>query len=339
MQRILILILCWPLGLTAQSLGGNAIYNFLRMPANAQTAALGGVNISVPGKDLGMIFQNPALLRPDMQQQASVSFQALPGGISQYGMVNAWHLSEAKTSIAAGLVYFNYGDLTQTDASGMILGSFRPRDYAIQATASRQYKEHWWYGLTLRFIRSEYGQYRSSGLAADLGINFHDPATGWQAALTAKNMGTQLSTYTPGGPKEELPFDLQLGVTKKLLEAPVQFSLSFQQVNRFRNLYNDTSFRAGEGDDRYLQANGWQRFSGHLVLGAQFFLGDKIELSTGYHFQRRQELNGFGISNGLNGFSFGTALLLPRLQFRYATGFYQRNLFHQVSLQFRWKDE
>ncbi|HCT24293.1 MAG TPA: DUF3308 domain-containing protein, partial [Chitinophagaceae bacterium] len=57
---------------------------------------------------------------------------------------------------------------------------------------------------------------------------------------------------------------------------------------------------------------------------AQFFPSDKLEINTGYNFLRRNDLNVFNSSNGLNGFTMGVGLLLKRLHIRYATGFYQR---------------
>jgi hypothetical protein len=340
LSRYIIIILSFCLTAVtgvAQTLGGNAVFNFLKQPNTAQLSALGGLNISAPGKDVGMAFQNPALLRKEMHQQVNTSFNAFVAGISNYSLTTAWHLKEANTNLGIGVNYFNYGNIAQTDASGNISGSFSPRDYVVQVMASRNHKEKWWYGATLKFIHSGYGQYRSSGIAMDIALNYHDEDNGLQTTIAVKNIGTQLRTYDGSGRKEELPFDLQAGITKKLQNAPVQFSLTFHDLHRFNNFYNDTSFRAGEGDDDFTKKNTLQKIFNHIVLAAQFFPHEKIELSTGYHFQRRQDLNGFNISNGLNGFTFGTAVLLPKIHIRYATGFYQRQLFHQFSLNFNLK--
>lgn len=322
-----------------QTLGGNAVFGFLKQANTAQLSALGGINITSGGKDVGMSFHNPALLRKGMHRQVNTSFNAFIAGISNYSISAGYHLEEAKTSIGLGINYLNYGSIDQTDAAGNIIGRFNPRDYVVQVMASRNHKEKWWYGATIKFIHSGYGQFRSSGLAMDIGLNYHDPDKGLQAGITVKNIGTQLNTYDGSGRKEELPFDLQAGITKKLQNAPVQFSLTFHELHRFNNFYNDTLFRAGEGEDDFSKSNTLQKIFNHIVLGAQFFPDEKIEISTGYHFQRRQELNGFNITNGLNGFSAGAGILLPKLHVRYATGFYQRQMFHQFSLNFNLKGE
>lgn len=324
---------------SAQTLGGNAVFSFLKQSNTAQLSALGGLNITSGGKDVGMAFHNPALLRKEMHQQINTSFNAFIAGISNYSISAGYHLENAKTNIGVGINYLNYGSIDQTDAAGNIIGRFNPRDYVVQVMASRNHKEKWWYGATLKFIHSGYGQFRSSGIAMDIGLNYHDEENGLQAGVTVKNIGTQFNTYDRSGRKEELPFDLQAGITKKLKNAPVQFSLTLHELHRFNNFYNDTTFRAGEGEDDFSSKNTLQKIFNHIVLGAQFFPDEKLEISTGYSFQRRQELNGFNITNGLNGFSAGAGILLPKLQVRYATGFYQRQLFHQFSLNFNLKGE
>lgn len=337
MYRVFFLIgICCTCRLPAQTLGGNAVFNFLAQPNTAQLSGLGGINVSSISNDVGMAFQNPALLRGSMHQQVNTSFNAFVAGIKNYSLTTAYHAEPIQTNFAIGVNYFNYGTLTQTDASGNILGTFRPADYVLQVMASKQYKEKFWYGLTMKYINSNYGQYRSSGLALDVGITYYDSVNQWQVSLLAKNMGTQLRTYDGSDRKEELPFDLQAGITKRLASAPFQFSLTAHQLQRFNIYYNDTSFRASEGDNNYNNNTTLQKVFSHLVLSTQVFLNDKLELMAGYNFQRRQDLNVYNLTSGLNGFSLGTALQLKKLNIRYATGFYQRNLFHQLSLNLNW---
>jgi hypothetical protein len=322
--------------LGAQTLGGNAVFNFLSQPNTAQLSALGGVNVSSMGNDVGMAFQNPSLLRPGMHQQVSTSFNAFLAGIRNYSLTTAYHLEPTKTNLALGVNYFNYGTLTQTDASGNVLGTFRPADYVLQVMASKQYHERFWYGLTMKYINSNYGQYRSSGLAFDVGVSYYDSVNRLQVSIVAKNMGTQLGTYDGSNRKEELPFDLQAGITKRLASAPFQFSLTAHNLHRFNTYYNDTSFRASEGDNNYNGGTTIQKLFSHLVFSTQVFVNEKLTFMTGLNFQRRQDLNAYNITSGLNGFSLGTGIMLKKLHIRYATGFYQSNLFHQLSLNLNW---
>jgi hypothetical protein len=335
-QTLILLAMICIIRLPAQTLGGNAVFNFLSQSNSAQLSALGGVNVSAIGNDVGMAFHNPALLRDGMHQQLSASFNSFLAGIRNYSLTTAFHAEDMQTNFAVGANFFDYGNITQTDASGLILGTFRPVDYVVQVMASRQYHERFRYGATLKYINSNYGQYRSSGLALDLGLSYYDSANQLQVSVVVKNMGTQLATYDGSNRKEELPFDLQAGVTKRLENAPFQFSLTAHHLQAFNTYYNDTSFRASEGENGYAKNTTVQKIFSHLVLSAQVFLSDKLEIDAGYNFQRRQDLNAFNVTSGLNGFTFGTAVLLKKLQIRYAAGFYQSNLFNQLSLNLNW---
>jgi hypothetical protein len=337
MRRLLFFILVASFSkLPAQTLGGNAVFNFLSQPNTAQLSALGGINISTIGNDVGMSFNNPSLLRYSMHQQVNTAFNAFLAGVRNYSLTTAWHLEPQKTTLAFGANYFNYGSIAQTDASGNVYGTFRPVDYVVQVMASRKYHERFYYGLTMKYIHSSYGQYRSSGLAFDLGLSYYDSSSQLQVSVLVKNMGTQLKTYDGSSNKEELPFDLQAGVTKRLAHAPFQFSLTAHHLQKFNIYYNDTAFRASEGENGYESNSTLQKVFSHLVFSTQIFLNEKLELITGYNFQRRQDLNAYNMSSGLNGFSFGAGILLKKLHIRYATGFYQSNLFHQLSLNLNW---
>jgi hypothetical protein len=257
-------------------------------------------------------------------------------GIRNYSLTTAWHAAPVESNFGVGVNYFDYGTITQTDASGNILGTFRPIDYVVQVMASKQYHERFWYGITMKYINSNYGLYRSSGLAFDVGVTYYDSANRLQVSMVVKNMGTQLKTYDGTGTKEELPFDIQAGITKRLAKAPIQFSLTAHHLQQFNIYYNDTTFRASEGEDGFNSNNTFQKIFSHLVLSTQVFLHEKLEVSAGYNFLRRQELNAYNISSGLNGFSLGAGILLKKLHIRYATGFYQSNLFHQLTLNLNW---
>jgi hypothetical protein len=143
-----------------------------------------------------------------------------------------------------------------------------------------------------------------------------------------------LSTYNLNGVKEELPFDIQAGISKKLKNAPFQFSFTAHNLHRFNMYYNDTTFNNSEG---IANSSGIQKVVGHVVLSVQAFLSDQLELNMGYNFQRRQDLNLYGTTSGLNGFTFGAGFLIRKLQIRYATGFYQQHMFHQFSMNFNLK--
>lgn len=321
-----------PVCVSAQTLGGNAGFNFLRLPQSPQVAALGGTNISNLSNDVSLAFSNPALLRKQHHGQLNTSFYNFSGGLSQYGLTLGHHEEKISTNFGFGIQYLNYGQLAQTDASGNLLGSFSPTDMAVQFMFSKQHKMNWHYGATIKWVQSNYGIYKSSGLAADVALSYIDTSQLLQIAFVAKNMGTSLTQFDADA-IQELPFDVQLGITKRLAKAPIQFSLTAHHLHRFNIYYKDTIFLQEEGEDILNdKKNTTEKIFAHLIFATQVFINDKIELTMGYNFLRRQSLNALNVANGLNGFTLGVGVTLKKIQIRYATGFYQRNTFHQFGI-------
>ena len=332
MRASLLFVFLW-LGVLhgfAQTQGGNPVFSFIKNPATADIAALGGTNVSLIGNNVAAGFSNPSLLRPVHHGQVATSFSSLLAGINQYTTMAGYQLGGQ--TLGLGFQYINYGSIDQTDAAGNLLGMYRPSDFAVQIGTSKQYKEKWWLGAAAKFIHSNYGQYRSSALAVDASLTYFDESSGLQAGVVIANMGTQLNAYA-GAVKEELPFEINAGISKKLAEAPLQFSLTLQQLQRFNLLGSDTSFMVSEFGKKY---STFDKMMSHVVLGAQLTVNENIHCNLGYNVLRRQSLNGYNITNGLNGVTFGVAVLMQKLHINYATGFYQRNMFHQLSLNFNF---
>ena len=311
--------------LTAQTLGGQSVFNFLKLSNTPQLTALGGVNVSQTSNDIGLAFNNPAQLRPEMHTQLNVVFNDYYAGIKVYHLSCGFHHKKINTSFGGGISYFDYGNVSETDASGNILGRFSPRDWAIQLSASRQYLERWNYGMTVKFINSSYSQYKSNGIAFDAGVIYSDSSKLFSAGVLVKNLGFQIQKYADAQ-AEELPFDLQLGATIKLRNAPLAFSLTSQRSNRFNIRYEDTLFNI---ENNFTNSN-QQKFSfgkltDHLVFAATVFINSNIEAMAGYNFLRRRELNIGNSGNGLNGFSLGAGVKLGKLWFRYARSYFQSN--------------
>ena len=321
--------------LLAQTIGGSSVFNFLNLPNTPQLTALGGVNISNITSDIGMAFNNPALLRAEMHAQLNTVFNSMYAGIKHYHLSGAYTSNSLKTNFAAGIHYLNYGSIAQTDASGNMLGSFRPGDYAVQVTASKRYLNHWHYGASFKFINSNYGLYRSKGVAMDAGVSYYDTSQRWQLSLVMKNMGFQLREYTDSRP-DDLPFDIQVGFTKRLQNAPIQFSLTAHHLHQFNIIYNDTLFNNENGFGGKNQEKFFDNLFRHVVFATQVYAGERLELTAAYNYLKRKELNIAGTANGLTGFSLGVGVLFKKLSVRYARGYYQNNTgYNQFGLTLR----
>ena len=319
---------------TAQTIGGSSVFNFLNLSNTPQLTGLGGINVSQTSKDVGMAFNNPALLNSSMHSQMNAVFNSFYAGISTYHLSLGYHNRSINTNFLWGLHYINYGGIEQTDASGNIYGSLHPTDWVMQVSASRNYLEKWTYGATIKFINSNYGQYVSSGIAADIGVLFRDSLKLFSASVVAKNMGTQLKKYA-GSPAEDLPFDLVAGISKRLKNAPFGFSITGHHLHQFDIRYNDTTFN---NDDVFNPAGGKKKFGfdkifRHIIIASQVYIGDKLELSLAYNHLRRKELNAGNDGNGLNGFSISVGALFNKIQVRYARAYYQKGTaYNQLGL-------
>jgi len=328
LRGVLIITLFYSTLLRAQTIGGSSVYNFLKVPNTPQLSGLGGINISNISNDEGLTFNNPSLLRPEMNSQLNLVFNSLYAGIKNYHLSGAWHAKKIETNVAFGLQYFHYGTVPETDASGNMLGTFRPVDYVVQVSADRQYEKKWYYGMTLKFIHSNYGQYRSSGIAMDAAVAYMDSSSMLQVSLVAKNMGAQIKTYadTP----EDLPFDLQLGITKRLSKAPIQFSLTAHHLHQFDIRYADTAESGKFTADKIFR---------HFVFATQIVLEKKVEITLAYNYLRRKELTVAEGSAGLNGFSLGLGVLFKKIQLRYARSYYTNNTaYNQLGLNLKMSD-
>jgi len=273
-----------------------------------------------------MAFYNPSLLVPSMHTQMNAVFNDFYAGIKTYHLSLGYHNTKLNTNFLWGLHYFSYGSLPETDASGNILGTLHPTDWMMQVSASHSYMEKWNGGIALKFINSNYGQYRSSGIAVDAGVLFHDTVNLFSASVLAKNMGFQLKKYSNGN-AEDLPFDLVAGLTKRLAKAPFGFSITAQHLHQFDIRYNDTTFNNDNvfGSAANNKKFTFDKFFRHIIIASQIYIGDKLEVSLAYNHLRRQELNIDKSGNGLNGFSVGVGALFNKIQIRYARAYYQNN--------------
>ena len=330
MRKIFTTIFCFSFFISrTQTIGGSSAYNFLKLPSTPLLTAAGGVNASYKTNEVGLTANNPALLSADLHTQLGLSFNSFLAGIKTYSLTGAYYKSNLNTSFGAHIYFVDYGSIPQTDAAGNINGNFHPVDYVVQLSAARKYLERWNYGASLKFINSNYQLYKSSALALDFGVLYSDSSNQLSASVLAKNMGLQLKTYA--GESEELPFDLQIGITKRLAKAPFGFSVTAQHLHQFNILYNDAGFNAD--NDFSSNNNLFNKLFNHLIIASHLYLGNNLEATVGYNRLRREELNIGSSGNGLNGFSMGVRIKFSRLQVLYARSSYQRNVsYNQLGL-------
>jgi hypothetical protein len=315
----------------SQTTAGNASFQFLSLPYSAKATSLGGLNISSMGNDLGLAMFNPSLLTSEMDEHLQVSVKPYFAGIQQYDMIGVLHSGKKNVTMGWGVHYLDYGTIPMTDIAGNELGNMRPNDYVIQYSAATNYIQNFRIGSSLKYIKSNYGMYTSSGIAMDIGLTYLSPNGLSQASILVSNVGVQLAS---SGAKQDLPFNLILGWSKKLEYAPLQFSVTADRLSVWNASYFDPNYVDIFGKK---PASGLQNVFNHLTLGTELYIGEQVDLNVGYHFIRRYDLNVYNQSNGLNGFSAGLGLKIDKVRLQYGNSFFQTNLYHHFSLTYQLK--
>ena len=319
---LLSLLLFFPAHVLPQ-LGGNSTYSFLRLTNSARAAALGGKVVSIWDDDLNLPFHNPALLNQGMSRHLVLNYVNYFTDIN-YGYVSyAGHMDKLGT-LAAGIHYINYGDFIAADRYGNINGEFTASELAVNLIWSRYIDSLIHLGVNVKPVYSVMETYRSTGIAADIGIVYVSRDSLFSAGLTLKNIGSQLTAYHSGH-KEPLPFEIEAGISQKLEHAPFRFSLVAHNLQRFDLSYESTVIETDPFTGEPIKENRLEELADkmmrHVILGVEFMPLKTFHLRFGYNYLRREELK-LDTRVAMVGFSWGFGLNLTGLQLSFGRASY-----------------
>lgn len=322
-----------PMSLQAQ-IGGRHVYDFLNLSPSARVAALGGVNVSTYDDDSNLGYQNPGLVNDSMHEELSLSVVNYLADIN-YGYASyAHHADKIATTFHGGIQYVNYGSFQGADEYGNLLEEFGANEVAMVVGAARKYKR-FGYGANLKLINSNISGFNSFAMALDIGGSYHSIDKLFSAGLVFKNMGVQLSTYTPTGQREPLPFEIQTGLSYKLKYMPLRFSVTATNLEHPQLVYVDPNPEPQydlSGNLIVPKKQIVDKVFRHFVFGGEFLLGKSLRLRGGYNHLRRQELRSEGRA-GMSGFSLGAGIRVYKFRFDYGySNFHAIGGMHQFSL-------
>lgn len=313
-------------------LGGDNIYNFLRLNSSARLSALGGHQIAVKDNDPFLAAENPSLLNEEMDNKLALTYMDYFSDIN-FGYVSYTKHYDSIGTFNAGLKYIDYGQFTETDISGNELGTFSAGEYAFIIGYSRPLDTNFTIGANLKTIYSSLYDYNSVGIAADLGLTYYSDKRKITLAIVAKNFGTQIQTYTEDN-REALPFELQIGFTKRLKRVPLRIGVIAQQLQKWDLTYENPNELIEEdgllnqGSDNTNDNNQDEGFfenvKRRLIFNAEFLLTDNFNIRLGYNYFRRRELR-IDDKLGAVGFSFGFGMRISKFHISYG-----RSNFHQA---------
>jgi len=294
--------------LLAFSQAGEGVYQFLDLPASSRLAALGGTNVSLRDNDINFAFQNPALLTDETSNTIGINMANYLAGI-RFGSAVYGRTFGCDNYFAFGIQYVDYGLFKETTELNEIIGEFTAKDYALSIMYARPLTDRITVGATLKPVYSVYERYTSFGMALDAGVNYNNTASLFSAGLVLKNMGTQFKGYysdIDGQHLEPLPFDIQLGVSKKFLHAPLRLSFTLDNLQQWDLSYNSTN-QANETMNTTATTNktGFVDMAfRHAIIAAEFVPTKNFYLTVAYNHRRQKEMSMPGFKSSA-GFSFG----------------------------------
>lgn len=311
-------------------IGGNSTYNFLKLNTSARVASLGGNQIAVKDNDPFLAFDNPSLLNEEMDHKLSMTYVDYLSDVN-HGFASFTKHFDSIGTFNLAVQYINYGDFTETDIAGNEIGSFTAGEYAYVVGYAYPIDTNFSIGANIKGIYSSLYDYQSFGLAADLGLTYYSKKREVTVALVSKNMGRQINYYTEANNREDLPFEMQLGFSKRFKKVPLRVGVIWQHLQKWDLNYEnpieqeeESSLLSDEPQEEKNDNEFLENLKRHLIFNAEFLITENFNIRVGYNYFRRRELR-IEEELGVVGFSFGLGLRISKFHLSYA-----RSAFHQA---------
>ena len=302
---------------------GSSVFNFLSLPASSRLNALGGENVAIADDDISMAFINPALLTQHTDKVLQLNYAYYLAG-TMFGSVMYGH-NYKENYFAAGIHYLDYGHMQYADDMGNLLGTtFTAKDICVNLMYARQLGPMFRIGATIKPIFSVYERYTSFALGADVGGHFQTADSLFQMGLTLRNIGWQLKAFYEedfGQHTEMLPLNLELGMSLRLAHAPLRFSMTAHNLQRW-----DIAPR--EQDVKW-----YDMLFRHTIWAIDIVpKSEKFYLTLSYNHRRQAEMTIKDVRS-LAGFAFGAGVKIYKFRLGFAMSQYTKSNFtYQVSL-------
>lgn len=304
-------------GSSAVAQDSSTPYTFLDITSSSRIYGLGGVNVSLVDDNVLNADQNPALLGGEMSGQVALNYMHYIGGSNFAGLLYT-HSAGEHGAWSAGVRYFGYGSMKETDVSGAIIGSFSPKDVAFTGSYSHDITDRLRGGVTLKMIYSGYADYTAFAAATDLGLNYYNPERDLSLGFVVSNLGGQLKRFD--NRYDRLPVDVRLGWSQSFGNFPVRFSVTAWNLTKWKLPYYETGDGTTDGEFTRKDSFGSNLFR-HLVFGVDLISSPNWYLGLGYNYKTRTDmstysrsfLSGWSLAGGINvkAFNVGIAFAQP----------------------------
>lgn len=327
MRFLLALVLFLSILFANAQIGGNSTYQFLNVPVSSRVGAMGGSALSIRDDDPNLTLNNPSLLTQPMSTSVTMTYLNYFADIN-YGYVSYIHDFKKWGTFSGGLNYIDYGNFLETDEGGNEFGNFTAGEYAFVLGWGKSIDSLFSVGANLKPIYSNLYSYNSFGLAMDVAATYYNPKSNIGVSAIVKNIGAQLTTYVEGAEREPIPFEVQVGVSKKLKHVPIRLSVDIIQLQNWNIAFNDSTYitntnkkLSAEDKAERNKVSFVDEALRHVIVGTEIIPSRSFSVRFGLNIKRRAEL-GLDDRAGLAGFSWGLGFRIKKFYFSYGSARY-----------------
>ncbi|MBL7701898.1 MAG: type IX secretion system outer membrane channel protein PorV [Ferruginibacter sp.] len=200
---------------------------FLRISPDARSGGMGDVGIAT-APDANAAFANIART-PFATNKVGIAVNYTPwlrdlsvNDVFLASLAGYYKISDGQ-AISLGMRYFKLGSIQFTDAQGVDLQTYNPKEFAIDLGYSRKLSKKLGLGIAIRYINSNLARgtfnnvnYKAgSSVAGDLHLYHHgakENGQGLNWGLTLSNLGSKISYSSDATQKDYIPANLGLGL-------------------------------------------------------------------------------------------------------------------------------
>ena len=317
MKKILLSIVLLAAAPMFSQIGGESTYQFLNISSSPRQLALGGKIITNFDYDVSQALYNPAVINSDMDNNLSINFFNYFADITYGSAGYAYTLDNRGNTIHFGISYINYGDFEGYNENGEPTNNFTGNEASLSVGyANKFYKLPIYYGVNIKLITSKFEQYNSVAIASDIGFYYKNDEIMLDVALVFRNIGTQIKSFD--NLNEKLPFEVDLGVSQLVENAPIKWHVTFENIHRWPiGLSNPSRLTIDlDGNITEEKVSFINEFLRHVVIGSEIFPESIFNLRFGYSFRRAEELRILD-QNNFSGLSFGFGIKFNKFRLNY----------------------
>ena len=134
--------------------------------------------------------------------------------------------------------------------------------------------------------------------------------------MVLRNIGFQLKPYNEV--HESLPFEINLGVSQKLENAPITWHITLENIQKWPiGLSNPSRIITDlDGNISEEKVSFFNEILRHTIVGVELFPDSFFKMQLGFSFRRSEELRILEQRN-FSGISFGFGMKFNKLRFNY----------------------